>query len=100
MPIHYCERCKTSVDVPEGLSRQNKKEIAALRRKSQAIFQVTDFLKKELQIPLQEAAGQAKTLLLHVSRRERICHRCNTRQGESEITVCPKCKALNLNWAD
>lgn len=85
--------------MPEGLSLQNKNQIAAFRRKSSAIFQITDFLKKEFQIPIQEAAEQAKGLLLHVSRADRICHRCNTRQSEQEVTHCPKCKALNLNWA-
>jgi hypothetical protein len=100
MPIYYCQKCETSVDVPEGLSPQNKREIIALRRQAHAFFQVTDLFKKVLKIPLHEAAGQAKILLLHLSRKDRICHRCKTKQAEQEITVCPKCKALNLNWAD
>jgi len=100
MPKHFCQRCETSIDIPEGLSLQDKKRIVALRRQGHAIYQVTDFLKKGLKIPLQEASGQAKLLLLHLSRKDRICHRCKTRQAEQEITVCSKCKALNLNWAD
>src|ERR1051325_6210835 len=100
MPIYHCERCKASIDVPEGLSPQHKRQIVGFRRQGNAIFHITDLFKKELQIPLHEAFGQAKMVAIHLSRQDRICHRCKTRQAEQEVTSCPKCKALNLNWAD
>jgi hypothetical protein len=94
MPIYYCQRCEISVDVPEELSLQDKKEFAAVAKRS--VILAMDYLRKKGHLSI----GQAGVLATHLTSRDRICCRCVTKQDEQEITVCSRCKSLNLNWAD
>jgi hypothetical protein len=94
MPLYYCQKCETSIDVPEEWSPQDKSEIAAHAKT--AVIQAINLIRKKSHLHLLGA----KALATHLTRQGRICHRCVTKQAEQEVTVCPKCKALNLNWAN
>jgi hypothetical protein len=94
MSIYYCQRCETSIDVPEELSLQDKNEIARLAKR--AMMQAIGLVSRKSHLQ----PGEAKALTSHLTGQDRICHRCVIKQTEQEVTVCPKCKALNLNWAD
>jgi hypothetical protein len=94
MPVYFCQKCETSIDVPEELSPQDKNEIATYAKRS--VIQAIHLIISRCHFQL----GEAHALALHLTQKDRVCHRCEMKQDEQETTVCPKCKALNLNWAN
>jgi hypothetical protein len=87
----FCPHCGANLRWPAGLDDGGKAELARVARENRprAIRRVCD----ELGLPL----GDAKSLGLHISRAGDVCVRCKTIVGAGE-SVCPTCKALNLNW--
>jgi uncharacterized paraquat-inducible protein A len=92
MPVYFCQKCETSINVPEEWSSQEKSEIAAQAKT--AVIQAISLIRKKSHLQLIEA----KALATHLTRQGRICHHCKMIQAEDNVTICPQCKALNLNW--
>jgi hypothetical protein len=93
MSVLHCPACKATMVIPLALSSQMKKEIAATVKQGHVL--AMDLLRKNGVSALPEA----KAIVTHLTDENGNCHRCNTQQEKAEVTFCPKCKTLNLNWS-
>ena len=41
---------------------------------------------------------EAKAFVDHVTKTKGTCHNCSYDQLKQEYDLCPKCRALNINW--
>jgi Zn finger protein HypA/HybF involved in hydrogenase expression len=77
--------------VPDNLSAELKEEIGSIARENSRVQAMLD-LNNKTHIGLKEAKG----IVIHLTDKNSLCHRCKTQLGEEEY--CPKCRSLNLNW--
>lgn len=92
MLISYCEKCKNEIPNPL-LTPQHKKEILECVHAGMPL-QAVYILKANDYTELKEA----KAFVDHICRTRGECHKCSYDQLKQEYEVCPKCKALNINW--
>ena len=90
-PHLQCGQCQSLVAWPKGLASAEKATIgAAVRRDAVAAASML-----ESRYGFDEREGRA--LVVHVTRKPGICHRCES-PLEGEELLCSKCHAANLNW--
>lgn len=85
-----CPNCRVSVAMPSDLSLTDAQEFAALCRRDRV--GAMRFAENQFSLGLRES----KALVLHVTSKCGVCHRCN-RPLASRESVCA-CRSLNLDW--
>ena len=83
------------MSIPQ-FSESYKSEITLLLRKQNARAQVVLLIKRNSPLDL----SGAKLLMHHITLEHNKCIRCNNDSLFGEHVICPKCKALNINWPD
>lgn len=86
-----CPKCGQNIVWPEKLSAEEKKGVAGISRRSRA--DAAKFARTTLALDLHEA----KALANHISDERGRCHRCGS-LIVGEISVCAKCRSVNLDW--
>jgi ribosomal protein L40E len=90
-PHLQCGQCQSVVVWPKNLPTEEKAAIAAAaRRDAVAAARLV-----ESRYGFDQREGKA--LVIHVTRKPGICHRCGSSLAGEE-TLCSKCHAANLNW--
>lgn len=92
MLISYCETCRNEIPSPL-LTPAHKKQVLECVRAG-TLLQAVYILKSNGYAELKEA----KAFVDHVTRTKGTCHNCSYDQLKQEYDLCPKCRALNINW--
>jgi hypothetical protein len=87
----YCRRCRFTVSWPAQLEDAGKAELAVLARQDR--IAATRRLRDQFDLSL----GDAKGVVMHISRDNDVCARCKNVVAKGE-TACSNCKGANLNW--
>lgn len=89
-PQSFCTKCRVAVVLPKGLSTEEKRAFAQLRRNDpvQAM--------RVAETKFGFNPREAKVLVLHITSKPGKCHRCE-RPLEYEVSRC-KCRSTNLDW--
>ena len=73
-------------------SAELKYEIGTIARKTNRIQAMLE-LNNKTRMGLRDA----KAIVIHLSDKNGLCHKCKTPLAEGE-EYCPKCRSLNLTW--
>lgn len=92
MLISYCEKCQNEIPNPL-LTPAHQKEVLECVRAG-TLLQAVYILKSNGYAELKEA----KAFVDHICRTYGKCHNCSYDQLKNDYDVCPKCRALNINW--
>ncbi len=90
--ISYCEKCQNNIPNPL-LNPTDRNDLLAFVRANKPL-QAMALLKEKEYMNLYDS----KVFVTHLSETYGKCHKCNYDQLKHEYEVCPKCRALNINW--
>ncbi len=88
-----CKNClpKEGIDLPQ-FSQSEKKELTKIKIES-GIKTV-----KVLMNQYGLSHLESKYIVTHINENYGKCNQCDYLKLDEENIICPKCKALNLNW--
>jgi hypothetical protein len=87
-----CFKCRTTFDLPTGLTDAQRAALAAQRRHG-AFGDATRWLTEQ---GLSERS--AKAFYLHITRDPHRCNKCKTELDSAPVATCRKCRSVNFDW--
>jgi hypothetical protein len=88
-----CPKCKAEVVLPDDLSAELKSEIGSIARETGRMQAMLELNNKN-----RMGLRDAKAIVIHLSDKNGLCHKCKAQLATGEEEYCPKCRSLNLNW--
>jgi hypothetical protein len=88
-----CGRCGASWATPGDTEGSAWAEVTKLARRQQTVEAIKS-LRQHFGLDLKDAKG----VLLHVSLRPGVCHRCGATLAGGGLTACPGCGSLNYDY--
>ena len=88
-----CNRCGANLLIPMALDTAIKDEIIHLFRHEDKLLAMR-LLKQRTTLSL----AHCKAFIMHLQATSEACHQCGKEIEREELSTCPHCSSLNINW--
>jgi ribosomal protein L7/L12 len=93
MQSMVCGKCGGSWTEPDMLSDELRRAVAATVRTGNMIQAI-----KQLREVAPLSLGNAKDVVVHITRTPERCHRCKQPLEGAPVSHCIHCRAVNYDW--